>query len=304
MVKNNKPDTERADSRYRGMDVWPSERVLKSILAAQERSVDCLRAAAPMMVAACNDAAARLGSSNNKGRIVYIGAGTPARIGVQDGTELTPTFGWSRLRVAFVIAGGRKALTRAVEGAEDDVEDARRQIEKLKLTKHDICFAISASGKTPFTVEACKAAKKAGALTISIASNKDTPLLKAADYGILTETGPEPVAGSTRMGAGTAQTVALKAMSTLIMVRDGHVYDGYMVDVIPTNAKLERRIVDMVVDLTGCDKAEATRALKNADGQVKLATLIVMGNLDADEGRRLLKDSQNNLRTALASLNP
>lgn len=298
-----KPKTEQASPRYKGIDEWADDKVLSAILNAQVKSISAIRKAIPVMAQAAEAAALRLKDDGGNGRIVYIGSGTPARLAVQDGTELPPTFGWSRLRLAFVIAGKEKALTQAVEGAEDDVQAAEDSIRDLKLGAHDVCFAISASGTTPFTVAACKAARAAGALTIGIASNPDTPLLHTAEYAVHTDSGPEPVAGSTRMNAGTAQTVALKMMSTLIMIRLGRVYDGHMVDVEPTNEKLRRRSERMVRDITGCDADEAKTALSGANGNVKLAVLITTG-MTAGEGRALLQQNDNNLRKALRTLKP
>ncbi len=299
MAKNlKKPKTEQADPRYKGMDEWSGDRVLQTILDAQVHAVKSIQATIPAMTSAAEIAALRLQGGNRNGRLVYIGAGTPARLGFQDGAELTPTFGWSRMRLAFVIAGGEQALTRAVEGAEDDTSAAQDQIAALNLTENDVCLAISASGTTPFTVEACRAARAAGALTIGISSNLQSPLLQTAEHAVLTDTGPEPVAGSTRMSAGTAQGVALKMISTLIMIRLGHVYDGYMVDVLTTNEKLRKRAVLMVQDITGCQDSEARTALAAAAGNVKLAVLVTTG-LSPDEGRAVLEKSDNNLRKAL-----
>ena len=297
-----KPKTEQADPRYKGMDEWTSDQVLQTILNAQIDAVKSMQSAIPAMARAAEEAALRLQDRQKNGRIVYIGAGTPARLAVQDGTELTPTFGWSQMRLAFVIAGKEQALTRAIEGAEDDVKAAQDQIAALNLTANDVCLAISASGGTPFTVEACRAARAAGALTIGISSNHPSDLLQTAEHAVLTDSGPEPVAGSTRMNAGTAQTVALKMISTLIMIRLGHVHDGYMVDVQTTNEKLRKRAVQMVRDITGCKQDEAKTALVAADGNVKLAVLVTTG-LSADEGKELLEKSGNNLRTALRSIN-
>ena len=297
-----KPKTEQADPRSKGIDEWTGDKVLQTILAAQIDAVKAIKSAIPAMANAAEEAALRLRDPNQSGRIIYIGAGTPARLAVQDGTELPPTFGWSQMRLAFVIAGKEQALTRAVEGAEDDVAASQAQIAALNLTSNDVCLAVSASGTTPFTVEACRAARSAGALTIGISSNHASALLQTAEHAVLTDSGPEPVTGSTRMNAGTAQTVALKMMSTLIMIRLGHVYDGYMVDVQATNDKLRKRAVRMVQDITGCKDDEAKDALAVADGSVKLAVLVTTG-LSADEGRELLDKSGNNLRQALKAIN-
>ena len=188
-------------------------------------------AAIPAIQSAAAAAASRLKSGN--GRLVYAGAGTPARLAVQDGVELMPTYGWPRERLAFLIAGGEKALVRSIENAEDDAEAAARDIKRYlkRANTQDVCIAVSASGRTPDTVEVCRLARDAGALTIGISSKLDLALLKVADHAIFLDSGPEPVGGSTRMNAGTAQKAALNAISTLVMIRLGRVYDGFMVHV-------------------------------------------------------------------------
>lgn len=300
----NSLSTEQAASCYRGIDEWTDTQVLVAILAAQEKSIKSIYDVIPVMAQAASQAALRLKNAAQGGRIIYIGAGTPARLAMQDGTELPPTFGWPANRLAYVMAGGDRAMTRAIEGAEDDIQAAEDAIKALNITANDVCIAISASGSTPFTVAACRVARTSGALTIGISSNNGSALLTAAEFGIFTDSGPEPVAGSTRMNAGTAQSVALKMMSTLMMIRLGHVYDGYMVDVEQTNAKLKIRAELMVQDITGCTQTEAQDALKSANGNVKLASLIATGGMSADEGRHLLAQSDNNLRTALRTLRP
>lgn len=144
-----------------------------------------------------------------------------------------------------------------MEGAEDHEKTGRADIDNLDVNANDVCIALSASGGTPYTLGACKAAEEAGALTIGFANNQGAALLSAADHGICLDSGPEPVAGSTRMSAGTAQKVALNMLSTLIMIRLGHVYDGYMVDMVPTNRKLKARAVAIVAAIAGCSAAQA-----------------------------------------------
>ena len=292
--------TEQFDDRFKGLDEWPTKRLLSTILEDQIKAVDAMRSAVPAIDRAVIEASLRL--SGTKGRLVYIGAGTPARLGVQDGTELTPTYGWSPLRMAFVIAGGRKALFEAVEGAEDDAQKAREEIRALKLTKDDVCIAVSASGTTPYTVAACEEARKAGALTIGISSNAGGALNSAADIDVYLDSGAEPVGGSTRMNAGTVQKIALNMLSTGIMVRLGHVFDGLMVDMKLTNEKLRQRAVRMVCRITGCDEIEAADALRQSedvgDANVKLAVLIV-GGLTAEEGANILNAHNGHLRHVL-----
>ena len=180
-------------------------------------------------------------AASPSGRLIYAGAGSSVRIGVQDGVELPPTFDWPRNRIDYWIAGGPVALTDAVENAEDDEDAAREVALEAGLSSHDVVIGISASGRTPFTCAAVKAAATSGALTIGIANNAQSPLVAKADFGITLLTGAESVAGSTRMKAGTAQKICLNLISTLVMVRLGRVKQGVMVSMRPTNAKLRQR---------------------------------------------------------------
>lgn len=289
--------TEEIDPRYAGLEEQPADEVLLAILAAQEKAVAAIRPAIPVMAKAAEEAAQRL--IDPKGRLVYIGAGTPGRLGVQDGVELAPTYGW--LRTEFVVAGREQALMQSVEGAEDNAQDAENQIAALRLTPADVCIAVSASGATPFTVAACAAARAAGAQTIAISSNDDSPLLHAAEHKIFIDTGPEPVAGSTRMNAGTAQKVALNMLSTLVMMRLGRVYDGMMVDVQLTNEKLRRRAEKMIAKIAQCDEQTAAEALEKSGGKVKIAVLTVRG-LTPEQGAEHLERQGGNLRRVLETL--
>lgn len=297
-MKNNAliANTEVADSRGKGLDQKSGIEILELIADGQERAAAAARKAIPVLAAAAEDAAGRLIRSN--GRLVYVGSGTPARLSVVDGTELTPTYGWPAVRMEFVISGGMGSLTKAVEGAEDDAQAAIDAISKLNLTRDDVVICVSASGSTPFALAALKAAKATGAQTIAFASNADAPMLKEAAYAVFLDSGPEPVAGSTRMNAGTAQKAALNMLSTLIMVKLNHVYDNLMVDMQLTNAKLRRRAVRMIGEITGCAEADAADALKRSDDSIKLAVLVVKG-MEPDEGRALLKACDGNLRRAL-----
>lgn len=297
--EQSQPPTEASDPRYAGLEEKPADEILLAILGAQENALAAIHPAIPAMAKAAEEAAQCLAGA--KGRIIYIGAGTPGRLGVQDGVELAPTYGW--LRSEFVIAGREEALMRSVEGAEDDVSAAEGQIAALNPTSEDVCIAVSASGTTPFTVAACRAARAAGALTIGIASNDNSPLLDAAEHGIFIDSGPEPVAGSTRMNAGTAQKVALNMLSTLIMMRLGHVYDGMMVDVQMTNEKLRLRAERMISKIAECDDRVAADSLEKTGGKVKLAILLARGLNPAQAEERLAQNG-GNLRRALNSLQP
>jgi len=233
------------------------------------------------------------------GRLVYAGAGTSGRIAVQDGAELMPTFSWPAERLLLLIAGGNQALTQAVEGAEDQAEHALALVKSHQIGREDVLIAAAASGTTPFTLACLRGAKAAGALTIGIANNPGTALLAEADYPIFLDTGAEPIAGSTRMKAGTAQRITLNLLSSLLMIRLGRVYEGLMVDVQATNQKLTKRSEDMLVHLTGKSVEAVREALAAAEGSVKLAVLLLQG-CAPDEAKALLAARGGSLRVALA----
>ncbi len=307
-VAKSKISTESYNREYYGVDQWPMARVIDALLDDQSRSLQAVRAAVPMLAAAAEHAATRL-ENNDQGRIIYAGAGTSIRIGVQDGTELTPTFGWPAMRVATIIAGGEEALNKAVENAEDDAPAAIARVKQLKIDSNDVCIATAASGVTPFTVAACRAARQAGALTIGIASNPDSELLRAAEFPIFVNTGAEPVSGSTRMNAGTAQKAAINMLSTAIMTKMGRVHDGLMVNLIPTNEKLRRRAVFIVSTIADCDDATAASNLQRArdayggitDRNLKLAILLSRG-ADLQAAQTMLETHRGHLRPILTAL--
>ena len=291
--------TEEFSETYRDLETRESPEILNTILDAQERGLAALRPVVPAIAAAA-DAAADVLRTHPNGRLIYAGAGTSARLGVQDGVELVPTFGWPEARLAYLIAGGPGALTRTAEGAEDNVEQAMADARALSLCEGDVCISLSASGVTPYAIAACNAARTAGALTIGIANNPDTPLLFSVDHAVLLESGPEPIGGSTRMTAGTAQKVALNLFSTLTMIRLGRVYRGMMVDVIPSNAKLHKRAVRIVVDGANTDEATAQAALDTTGYQVKPAILVARG-MSLDAARGLLETHHGDLHAVLAA---
>ena len=290
-------DTERASPRYSGIDLWEPGDVLDGLIEAQFAAVAATRAArAPIERAA----AAMEVRIRFRGRLVYAGAGTSGRLAVQDGAELMPTFSWPEERLVLLMAGGKDALVRTVEGAEDEIEHAERLVREHVIDTKDVVIAVAASGTTPFTLACMREAKQRGALTIGIANNRGTPLLEEADHPIFLDTGPEPIAGSTRMKAGTAQKIALNLLSTLLMISLGRVYDGLMVDVQAVNEKLVRRSEDMLVRLTDCTRPAARDALRRAQGSVKLAVMLLNG-CDVEKGVRLIDRAGGRLRSALAA---
>jgi N-acetylmuramic acid 6-phosphate etherase len=293
-------DTERPSPRYADIDVWDPADILDAMLEGQFAAVAAVRAVLDAIERA---AAAIEGRLSEGGRLVYAGAGTSGRLAVQDGAELMPTFNWPRDRLLLLMAGGDQAMIRAVEGAEDERSQADELIRRHQINSRDALVAVAASGTTPFTVTCMRAAKDLGALTVGIANNAATPLLTESDHAIFLQTRAEPIAGSTRMNAGTAQRVTLNLLSTLVMIRLGRVYRGLMVDVQATNRKLTKRKEEMLVYLTGRSREEAQAAIAAADGDLKLAVLLLHG-CDAQRARSLLAKANGRLRSALALLAP
>lgn len=297
-MKAVRTGTEAIDPRFAEIDAWPVSDMLAALLEGQLAAVEAVKPALPALARAVDDAAQALGES---GRLVYVGAGTSGRIGVQDGAELVPTFDWPPERLVFLIAGGEAALTRSIEGAEDNASEGARAIARANIGQHDVVVGVAASGTTPYTVAAVRAAREAGAVTIGIAANEVSPLLKAAIHPILVATGSEAIAGSTRMKAGTAQKVVLSLFSTALMVRLGRVYRGMMVQLRATNAKLKERAAAIVVAICGCPADRAAAFVEEAGGDVKLAILLARG-LPAADAQSLLASHRGNLRAAIAAL--
>lgn len=291
-------DTERASPRFRALDAWDSLAALDALWEGQMAAIAALRPALPALAKAAEAAAERL--APGAGRLIYCGAGTSGRLAALDAAELPPTFDWPYERIALLLAGGTASLLRAAEGAEDDAMAATEGLAALAPTPGDVLIGLAASGGTPFTRAAIRAARAARCLTIGVANNPRAPLLAEAEHGILIETGAEAIAGSTRMKAGTAQKAALTLLSTLIMIRLGRIHDGRMVEMRPTNAKLMARAERMVADLAKCDATTATRALAASGGAIKPAVLIATIGCGAAEATALLCRHAGNLRRALA----
>ena len=288
-------DTEHVSPRYSDIDMWEPTDVLHAMIEGQMAAVASVRAAIGAIEQAASAMEQRLGSG---GRLIYVGAGTSGRLAVQDGAELIPTFNWPPDRLLLLMAGGKDALLRSAEGAEDQTSQAARIVKHHHIAAPDVVIAVAASGTTPFTLTCLREAKQSGALTIGIANNRDTPILQEADHAIWLDTGPEPIAGSTRMKAGTAQRVALNLLSSLVMIRLGGVHEGLMVDVQPTNAKLARRREDILQRLTGRNDRDVVDALRRANGNVKIAVLLLHG-CSPDEAVNLLERARGRLRIAL-----
>ena len=302
MTPNSSPAlpvlTEGQDPRYADVDLWPVSSVLDALAESQMSAVAVVRAAVPELERAVNAALPRLLAG---GRLFYVGAGTSGRIGMQDGVELLPTFGWEPERLVLLLAGGNDAIYQAAEGAEDRKDVAQSEIMAHNPGPDDVVIGIAASGSTPYTCSAIATARAAGSLTIGIACNPSCLLLGAAEVGISIVTGPEVISGSTRLKAGTAQKATLNLISTTLMIRMGHAYRGQMVDMRVVNEKLRRRACRMVQNLTTSTAEQAMDALKATGFNVKRAVMLRWG-IAADRIDPLLAAHDGNLRTIEAQM--
>ena len=235
------------------------------------------------------------------GRLIYIGAGTSGRIAALDAAECPPTFSTDPRQVQFVIAGGERALGRAVEANEDSPELGQRDIARLKPSKKDVVVGIAASGRTPYTIAAVECAKKKGAKTVGVSCNSDSPLTRTADIGIAAEVGPEVLSGSTRMKAGTAQKMILNMLTTGAMTRLGYVYGNLMVNVSPKNKKLVERAITILSKAADIDREFARNALGNSGNSVPLALIMLKTGEGVAKAKRRLKAAHGNVRKAIES---
>jgi N-acetylmuramic acid 6-phosphate etherase len=234
------------------------------------------------------------------GRLFYVGAGTSGRIAMLDASELPPTYGIDPSLVTVIMAGGENAYFSAAEGAEDD-EDAALAAVNAQVKGEDAVIGIAASGTTPFTLAAVRRANMLGALTVGITSVPGSPLARDVDIPIVTQTGPEVVMGSSRMKSGTAQKLVLNTISTGVMILLGHVYSNLMIDMPATNEKLRNRAVRMVELASGVLRPMAVQAIRDADGNVKIATIMAKKRVDAATARKLLEEHQGRIREVLES---
>jgi len=232
------------------------------------------------------------------GRLFYVGAGTSGRIAMLDASELPPTYGIDPSLVRVLMAGGEHAFLHAVEGAEDD-EDAAIEAVNAEVKAEDAVVGIAASGTTPYTVAAIRRANMLGALTVAVTSNPNSPLASEADIAIAPQTGPEVIMGSSRMKSGTAQKLVLNTISTGVMILLGRVYSNLMTDMPATNEKLRNRAVRMVELAAGVQRPVAVQAMRDADGNVKLATVMAKKKISPGDARALLDAHHGNLREVL-----
>jgi len=233
------------------------------------------------------------------GRLIYVGAGSSGRMAVLDAAECPPTFGTSPKLVLALIAGGRSAVTGAVEGAEDSVANAQRDLRAKKLTRRDVLVGITASGTTPYVLAALKRARKQGATTVAITVNPKTPVARLANILIATEVGPEVLTGSTRLKAGTAQKMVLNMLSTAAMARLGHVYENLMIDVKPSNQKVSDRIVRILAEASGTSLSASEHALRQSGHNMRIALVMLKLGTEFRGARRKLAAAKGDLHEAL-----
>ena len=279
------------------LDTKPALEIARIINAEDAKVAAAVEDALPQIARAIDWIAESLARG---GRLIYVGTGTSGRIGALDASECPPTFDIDPKLVRFVMAGGERALSRAVEADEDSRTLGIREIRKQKPRKRDVVVGIAASGRTPFTIAAVAWARRAGAKTIAVTCNPDSPLEQAAELAIVIETGAEVVSGSTRMKAGTAEKMVLNMLSTGAMVRLGYVYGNLMVNLHQKNSKLAERAVRILQLALGIERNAARRALRNARNSLPVALVMVKAEASRMQAERALKDSRGHVRQAIA----
>jgi N-acetylmuramic acid 6-phosphate etherase len=290
------PVTEARDARHADIDLRSTLELVELINDADARVAPAVRETAPALAAAIDAIVARLARG---GRLVYVGAGTSGRIGAVDAAECGPTFGLEPGRVIAIVAGGPAALAVAQEAAEDDDTAGAADLAEAQVGPDDAVVALSASGRTPYVLGAVQAARDAGALTVGVVCAPLSPLAELVEHKVVAVVGPEVIAGSTRMKAGTAQKLILNTISTVSMVRLGKTYGNLMVDVVASNSKLRGRARRAVALATNASEDEADAALEAAGGDAKVAIVSLLAGLDAESARSRLEAAGGVVRRGL-----
>ncbi len=288
--------TEQRNPRSRGLDLKSTREILRIINREDARVPRAVARELPRIARAVDAIARALGRG---GRLIYVGAGTSGRLAMLDAAECPPTFGISPRVVQAVVAGGRQALVRSVEGAEDSAGQGARDVAARRVTRKDVVVGLAASGSTPYVLGALAYARRRGATTIGVTSNRRSALTRVAHIVIAPEVGPEVLAGSTRMKAGTAQKLVLNMLSTAAMIRAGRVYDNWMIGVALTNRKLRERGLRILTEATGATVEEAARALRQAGHDLRAAFLMLETGTSAAKARPRLRWAGGNVRKAL-----
>ncbi|WP_394918207.1 N-acetylmuramic acid 6-phosphate etherase [uncultured Robinsoniella sp.] len=296
MVDLEKMATEMRNAGTMALDEMTPLEIITIMNHEDERVAKVVKGALPQVAKAVEWTTKSLQTG---GRIVYIGAGTSGRLGILDASECPPTFGVSYDCVVGIIAGGKEAFIKAAEGAEDNPDLGRDDLIKIHLTSKDTVIGIAASGRTPYVLGAMAYAKETGCRTVAIVCNENMEMSRAADIGIELLTGPEILTGSTRLKAGTAEKMVLNMISTASMVGIGKVYENLMVDVQQTNEKLVCRAENIVMEAVNCSREDARKALKEADGDAKLAITRMLLNCNIARARKLLEGAKGKIRIAV-----
>jgi N-acetylmuramic acid 6-phosphate etherase len=292
--------TEQGNPRSRGLDQNGSLEILRVLNREDARVAGAVRRELSKIARAVDAIVKALRAGRH---LFYIGAGTSGRLAVLDAAECPPTFGTPRGTVRALIAGGQRAVVHAVEGAEDSEANGARDLAKAGLKRGDVVVGIAASGTTPYVLGAMRFARRKGAVTIGLASNRRSPLAKHTQIAIVPETGPEVIAGSTRMKAGTAQKMVLNMLSTASMVRLGRVYGNRMIYLQATNEKLRRRTASILEETAGVSASTAEHALRHTGHNLPVALVMLKTGLSAAEARSRLRETGGDVREALAATN-
>ncbi len=290
--------TESISEKYQGLDSWPLEKTLKALIDSNQNAVKAVDKALADVARAAKGIEKQLAKG---GRLVYLGAGTSGRLAMQDAVELAPTFGFDDYLV--LMAGGDDATDKAQEEAEDDAETAIKRIEKANINSNDAVIGVAASGNTPYTVAGIKRARELAAFTVGISNNPNTNILKEAEVAIFLDTGPEVLAGSTRLAAGTSQKIVLNALSTSVLVRLGGAYDNLMVGMRAKNNKLHNRAIGMVQKATGANYDDARAVLEQSQFNIREAIIIQKSQLSYQEATELLNKNNLIVRKTLEAIN-
>lgn len=290
--------TETPNPLHADLDLYDPQRLVEAFVDDQLQAVQAVRAVSADLARAVQAALPRLAAG---GRLVYVGAGTSGRLGLQDAVELWPTFSWPPERALALLAGGMRAVSLSVEGAEDNQQQGAADLMAVQPTGHDVVLGIAASGRTPYVLGALQAARAAGALTIGIANNPDSAVAQEAEIGITIATGPEVISGSTRLKAGTAQKITLNTFSSAVMVGLHKVHGNLMVDLRATNIKLRQRALLLTMRASGADEEAARPMLVRCGYRVKVAIVALKLGCDVDAAEALLTSHDGSVRLALAT---
>lgn len=296
LVDLTKLDTERQNEHTMNLDQMGIREALTVMNREDQKVAEAVKEVIPEIEKAIE---VIIKQFNKGGRLIYIGAGTSGRLGILDASEIPPTFGAPAEQVVGLIAGGQKAITEATEGSEDSLEKGQEAVADIKLNEKDVLVGIAASGRTPYVIGALNYANEINVPTISIACTKDSEIGKIADIGIDARPGPEVVAGSTRLKAGSTQKMILNMLSTISMVGIGKVYKNLMVDVQPTNEKLIARAKSIVMDATDVSEEIAAAKLVESDGHVKTAIIMILLDVDKETAVEKLNETNGHIRKAL-----